>query len=353
VKSDALFKVVDEKLTQAEVPHTKVEEDGVNMRMIQLPAAAPFKVMPTIAMFDSYLVIASSDDLVMDIVNTSRGKTPGLKASPEFAAWSRDLPTQGNSFLLITPTLTRTIVDMQTAAFDKLAKEDPEGAALVPMMNAIWSTDVFYLYQVGVHDADGLLTVSNGNKSGASMLANQFMVVPVAIGAGMLLPVLSKARTKARRVNSAGNMKQLGLAMLMYSGDNGGRFPTPDGAAGLNVLHVEDFLDAGKVYINPRDNRPTPVDGITEATTSYAYIGGGLKDDNDLATSMPILVEKPTGDPWINVLFIDGHVEGFRFEGETIEGIIDMLDDRFDYDKDVYQMLIDKAQKLDRVIMGE
>ena len=36
----------------------------------------------------------------------------------------------------------------------------------------------------------------------------------------MLLPALSKAHEKARAISCTSNMKQIGLAITMYTGDN-------------------------------------------------------------------------------------------------------------------------------------
>ncbi|MDD5597075.1 MAG: prepilin-type N-terminal cleavage/methylation domain-containing protein [Victivallaceae bacterium] len=47
----------------------------------------------------------------------------------------------------------------------------------------------------------------------------------IAVLASMLLPALNKARRKAKEIVCAGNLKQIGLATLMYANEQDGQFP--------------------------------------------------------------------------------------------------------------------------------
>jgi prepilin-type N-terminal cleavage/methylation domain-containing protein/prepilin-type processing-associated H-X9-DG protein len=62
-------------------------------------------------------------------------------------------------------------------------------------------------------------------KRGFTLIELLVVIAIIAILAAILFPVFAKARGKARQVTCLSNMKQLGLAIIMYADDNDETFP--------------------------------------------------------------------------------------------------------------------------------
>jgi len=181
-----------------------------------------------------------------------------------------------------------------------------------------------------------------GLNKGFTLIELLVVIAIIGILAGILLPVLSRARESARRTQCMSNIKQIGMGLIMYANENNEQFPSDTASAmfNLNVL-FPDYVTDPRVFNCPSDTSVTTATnaGIAAGTAftknqcSYGYdYTHSQADDADVG----IVADRPTNDAGNlptsanspnhggtvnpagtadvagrgqNVVYVDGHVE--------------------------------------------
>lgn len=193
----------------------------------------------------------------------------------------------------------------------------------------------------------------------------ELLVVIAIIGilAALLLPVLSRGKQRAQRVQCISNLQQVGTAFQMFSHDHGGRFPmeTPQAEGGSQEYVTAGLNISGTFYFSYRHLQPLaselsstraltcPADldraaaenfnslqnsNVSFFVNAYAdynepasVLAGDRNITNDAATTAS-LVRGPYGLRWTrdlhflkgNILFSDTHVEEMNNETMQLPG---------------------------------
>jgi prepilin-type N-terminal cleavage/methylation domain-containing protein/prepilin-type processing-associated H-X9-DG protein len=193
-------------------------------------------------------------------------------------------------------------------------------------------------------------------RSGFTLIEMLVVIAIIAVLAAILFPVLSKARAKARQATCASNLKQLAMAVEMYSADWDDMFPgAPNGEGGsgvyggwiwygdFDVPHA-DYFEVAKgalygytrnrdIYVCPQDRSRSGCTYELNGLLRWGFIGSVempadtilFVPENDHGTANDGYFDLEVGD-WplpdhndgTNCAFVDGHVKWHAWSREQI-----------------------------------
>lgn len=284
VKDDRIFKQID-NVFSANLNVVRVDEEGLKMRTIAIPTLPQLIVRATAAQWGERLIIASDDRLVRDLIAAQK-EGRGYKSTPEFAKLSAGLPTEGNGFQIGT----QAFADIWNQVQKQMMTSQP---GMTPQQMAMFEKFMFSgkpgpSYSVSAHLADGWLSAGKSSLGSSQMLA-PLLIAPVAVAAGMAVPVFQKTSEKAKSAKSISNSKQIALGCILFAQDHDGKFP-----ATLHEL-VPDYLPDAKVFASPfAPGEPmgyTYTPGLTTSSPATHI----LLEDKNTAISHEKIVAHPDG----------------------------------------------------------
>jgi prepilin-type processing-associated H-X9-DG protein len=176
---------------------------------------------------------------------------------------------------------------------------------LEPAGSAGWADDAGFHFR-------GIEPFPLANALGSAQSMSGIGVGQSAMMVSVLLPSLNRARETANRVKCASNLRQIGMAVLLYSNDNHGKYPPDLGT----LIKTEDIT--ASVFVCP-DTNSQPPPGMTpdqaadwvNHNSDYVYLGAGMVQGQQPSTVVCYEKDKDHGGDGINMLFGDGHVEFF------------------------------------------
>jgi hypothetical protein len=207
VNDDTIFNRIDEALTNNPQVES-VDKSGLKMRTMPVPLPLPIQLRPSAASSGGYLLIASSDTMIQDVLAVKAGQKPGLKSTDEFKHVSQNIPDQGNQFVFVSQQFAETLYDIQKQI---AANSTDAQSAQKQWMQSILQNRSSFAYSVGANTPEGYLVVGNSSQSYASAILLPAVALPGMLAA-IAVPNFEKARATSQQNACINNLRMISAA---------------------------------------------------------------------------------------------------------------------------------------------
>jgi prepilin-type N-terminal cleavage/methylation domain-containing protein len=156
------------------------------------------------------------------------------------------------------------------------------------------------------------------------------VIAIIAILAGILFPVFAQAKVAAQRIASISNLKQIGLASLLYANDyddglplfaNGNALDVGDPSPRVDtwVWTVQPYLKSLQIMVDPAMGDPMAVYGSGPNATfwnqdvypdygvNYVFLAPWMKDSNGQCTLSGSVTDSGASHPSSTIFYIESY----------------------------------------------
>ena len=129
VSDTSLYDTIHDLLAQTEMPTTELTIGGASAISVQVPISSPVEILPTLMMYDGYLLIASTPAMMEEAV-ASYTEGPGLVQMEDFQSRMGSIPDEITTFSYVGNRFYSAVAEITKKTITMEQKVDPEDQLL-------------------------------------------------------------------------------------------------------------------------------------------------------------------------------------------------------------------------------